>query len=152
MGQRGLKMFLHYLVTFDDLKSLVFIWIELDCSLLAFTRLQSLWDTFWGVKCLNMIARFSVIDRKAFDRISGYINHAKTGPNTKIIVGGKCDDRFLLAFYARVRTNVSNPHCVEFSSPSFWFYLTPLRYLLLSPQYSTLWGFYTLVLPHFLHY
>lgn len=34
----------------------------------------------------------AVIDRKAFDRISGYINHAKSGPNTKIVVGGKCDD------------------------------------------------------------
>ena len=35
----------------------------------------------------------SVIDRKAFDRISGYIKHAKTGPNTKIVAGGNFDDR-----------------------------------------------------------
>jgi 1-pyrroline-5-carboxylate dehydrogenase len=35
----------------------------------------------------------SVIDRKAFDRISGYIKAAKAGPNTSIVVGGKCDDR-----------------------------------------------------------
>merc|ERR1711962_358637 len=34
----------------------------------------------------------AVIDQKAFDRISGYIKHAKSGPNTKIVAGGNCDD------------------------------------------------------------
>ena len=34
----------------------------------------------------------AVIDKKAFDRISGYIQHAKTGPNTKIVAGGNCDE------------------------------------------------------------
>lgn len=34
----------------------------------------------------------AVIDKKAFDRISGYIKDAKSGPNTKIIAGGNCDD------------------------------------------------------------
>jgi 1-pyrroline-5-carboxylate dehydrogenase len=34
----------------------------------------------------------AVIDRKAFDRCSGYISHAKSSPNTTIIAGGNCDD------------------------------------------------------------
>ena len=34
----------------------------------------------------------AVIDQKAFDRISGYIKHAKSGPNTKIVAGGGFDD------------------------------------------------------------
>merc|ERR1712165_411079 len=34
----------------------------------------------------------AVIDNKAFDRISGYLQHAKSGPNTKIIAGGNFDD------------------------------------------------------------
>ena len=34
----------------------------------------------------------AVIDKKAFERISGYIQHAKSGPNTKIIAGGNFDD------------------------------------------------------------
>ena len=34
----------------------------------------------------------AVIDRKAFDRISGYINHAKTSPNCSIVAGGGYDD------------------------------------------------------------
>lgn len=34
----------------------------------------------------------AVIDKKAFDRISGYIQHAKSGPNTKIVAGGNFDD------------------------------------------------------------
>lgn len=34
----------------------------------------------------------AVIDKKAFDRISGYVNHAKSGPNTKIVAGGNCDE------------------------------------------------------------
>lgn len=34
----------------------------------------------------------AVIDKKAFQRISGYIDHAKSGPNTKIVAGGNYDD------------------------------------------------------------
>jgi 1-pyrroline-5-carboxylate dehydrogenase len=34
----------------------------------------------------------AVIDRKAFDRISGYINHAKNSPNCSIVAGGGYDD------------------------------------------------------------
>jgi len=34
----------------------------------------------------------AVIDKKAFDRISGYIKHAKSGPNTKIVAGGDFDE------------------------------------------------------------
>lgn len=34
----------------------------------------------------------AVIDKTAFDRISGYIKHAKSGPNTKIVAGGNFDD------------------------------------------------------------
>ena len=61
-----------------------------------------------------MALGLSVIDRKAFDRISGYIEHAKTGPNTKIIAGGKYDDRlvysptFLNAFSKSVLVCLSN--------------------------------------------
>lgn len=34
----------------------------------------------------------AVIDDKAFKRIKGYIEHAKSSPNLEIIGGGKCDD------------------------------------------------------------
>ena len=34
----------------------------------------------------------AVIDKKSFDRISGYISHAKSSPNTTVLAGGKCDD------------------------------------------------------------
>merc|ERR1711981_1033987 len=34
----------------------------------------------------------AVIDQRAFDRISGYLKDAKSGPNTKIVVGGNFDD------------------------------------------------------------
>ncbi|XP_044762884.1 delta-1-pyrroline-5-carboxylate dehydrogenase, mitochondrial isoform X1 [Coccinella septempunctata] len=34
----------------------------------------------------------AVIDARAYDRISGYINHAKTSKNLSIIAGGKCDN------------------------------------------------------------
>lgn len=39
-------------------------------------------DTFAG----------AVIDAKAFERISGYINHAKQSKNLKIVAGGNCDN------------------------------------------------------------
>ncbi|EEB10562.1 delta-1-pyrroline-5-carboxylate dehydrogenase, putative [Pediculus humanus corporis] len=35
----------------------------------------------------------AVIDKKAYDRIVGYINHAKGSPNLEIIAGGKHDDK-----------------------------------------------------------
>jgi len=34
----------------------------------------------------------AVIDRKSFDRVSGYIKHAKSSPNTSIVAGGNFDD------------------------------------------------------------
>ncbi|KAL3271109.1 hypothetical protein HHI36_021605 [Cryptolaemus montrouzieri] len=34
----------------------------------------------------------AVIDARAFERISGYINHAKNSKNLKILGGGKCDN------------------------------------------------------------
>jgi len=34
----------------------------------------------------------AVIDRKAFDRVSGYIEHAKSSPNCSIVAGGGYDD------------------------------------------------------------
>ncbi len=34
----------------------------------------------------------AVIEQKAFDKISGYINQAKTDKSAEIIAGGKCDD------------------------------------------------------------
>ncbi|CAH0381079.1 unnamed protein product [Bemisia tabaci] len=34
----------------------------------------------------------AVIDKKAFDRISGYIEHAKKSPNLEIVAGGQYDD------------------------------------------------------------
>lgn len=39
----------------------------------------------------------AVIDKKAFDRVKKYIDDAKNGPNTKLIAGGNCDDRYDLA-------------------------------------------------------
>lgn len=35
----------------------------------------------------------AVIDDKAFKRIKGYIEHAKSSNNLTILGGGKCDDR-----------------------------------------------------------
>lgn len=35
----------------------------------------------------------AVIDKKAFDRIVGWINYAKDSPNLEIIAGGKYDDK-----------------------------------------------------------
>lgn len=35
----------------------------------------------------------AVIDEKAFDRITGYIEHAKKSPNLEIIGGGQYDNR-----------------------------------------------------------
>jgi len=37
----------------------------------------------------------AVIDDKAFNRIVGYIEHAKKSPNLKIIGGGEYDKRYL---------------------------------------------------------
>jgi 1-pyrroline-5-carboxylate dehydrogenase len=34
----------------------------------------------------------AVIDRKAFDKIKGYIERAKTDPKVKVLFGGDCDD------------------------------------------------------------
>ena len=34
----------------------------------------------------------AVIDRKSFDRVKGYVDHAKSGKNTKIVSGGTYDD------------------------------------------------------------
>ena len=34
----------------------------------------------------------AVIDGKSFARIKSYIDHAKSGPNTKIVAGGTYDD------------------------------------------------------------
>ena len=34
----------------------------------------------------------AVIDGKSFNRIKGYIDHAKSGPNTSIVAGGTYDD------------------------------------------------------------
>ncbi|OWF37163.1 delta-1-pyrroline-5-carboxylate dehydrogenase, mitochondrial-like [Mizuhopecten yessoensis] len=34
----------------------------------------------------------AVIDDKSFNRIKGYLDHAKTSPNLKVVAGGSCDD------------------------------------------------------------
>ncbi|XP_067659299.1 delta-1-pyrroline-5-carboxylate dehydrogenase, mitochondrial-like [Haliotis asinina] len=34
----------------------------------------------------------AVIDDKAFARIKGYLDHAKSSPNLKVVAGGNCDD------------------------------------------------------------
>ncbi len=34
----------------------------------------------------------AVIDKNAYESIKSYIDAAKKGPNTKIVVGGECDD------------------------------------------------------------
>jgi len=34
----------------------------------------------------------AVIDRASFNRIKGYLDHARTSKSTKIVVGGQCDD------------------------------------------------------------
>ena len=64
----------------------------------------------------------AVIDQKAFDRISGYIKHAKSGPNTKIVAGGNCDDS--VGYFIE-------PTVVETSSKAGLFrnnYKSPIKY------------------------
>jgi 1-pyrroline-5-carboxylate dehydrogenase len=57
----------------------------------------------------------AVIDRKAFDRIKAYIDHAKQDPSCEIIAGGECDDK--LAYFIRptiiVTTNPKYRSMVE---------------------------------------
>ncbi len=35
----------------------------------------------------------AVIDRRAFDKIKGYIDEARSSPEAEIVIGGECDDR-----------------------------------------------------------
>lgn len=35
---------------------------------------------------------FSLSRAQSFNRIKGYLEHAKSSPNVKIIAGGECDD------------------------------------------------------------
>ena len=51
----------------------------------------------------------AVIDRKSFDRVSGYIEHAKASPNCTIIAGGGYDDS--VGFFVE-------PTIVETTSPA----------------------------------
>ncbi len=46
----------------------------------------------------------AVIDQKSFDRISGYVEGAKKGADTKIIAGGKCDDRWEIGYFFKKNT------------------------------------------------
>ncbi|XP_047496039.1 delta-1-pyrroline-5-carboxylate dehydrogenase, mitochondrial-like [Penaeus chinensis] len=63
------------------------LWPEVKAGLLAAQKELKVgnvqeFDTFMG----------AVIDDKAFKRISGYVDHAKSSPNLSILAGGKCDD------------------------------------------------------------
>ena len=52
----------------------------------------------------------AVIDRKSFDRVSGYIAHAKASPNCTVIAGGNVDDS--VGFFVSSRsTNLSLKTC-----------------------------------------
>ena len=37
----------------------------------------------------------AVIDAKSFSRVKGYVEGAKSGADTDILAGGKCDDRYI---------------------------------------------------------
>ena len=55
----------------------------------------------------------AVIDEKAFDRISGYIDHANNSPNLSILAGGKYDKRLDRRFVTVIRAYLRNVHILE---------------------------------------
>lgn len=52
----------------------------------------------------------AVIDRRAFDKIKSYIDHAKSASDAKIIAGGECDDK--VGYFIR-------PTVIETTNPLF---------------------------------
>jgi len=52
----------------------------------------------------------AVIDERAFKKISGYVTHAKSASDAKIVAGGKCDDS--VGFFIQ-------PTLIETSNPNF---------------------------------
>jgi len=63
------------------------MWSELKGPLIEETASLSMGDVRDFSNFVN-----AVIDRKAFDKIKGYIEEAKASEDAEVIVGGKCDD------------------------------------------------------------
>ena len=52
----------------------------------------------------------AVIDRAAFDKVAGYIEHARSSPEADVVIGGQCDDK--VGYFIR-------PTVITTSSPKF---------------------------------
>ena len=52
----------------------------------------------------------AVIDRAAFDRVAGYIKHARSSPEAEVVIGGQCDDK--VGYFIR-------PTVIMTSNPKF---------------------------------
>ncbi|MDE3012674.1 MAG: aldehyde dehydrogenase family protein, partial [Gemmatimonadota bacterium] len=63
------------------------MWGDLKGPLIEETASLSMGDVFDFSNFVN-----AVIDRKAFDKIKGYIEDAKASDDAEVIVGGECDD------------------------------------------------------------
>lgn len=78
-----------YVVTYVILLYLYYWFVQIKEGLLSERSKLKIGDptdpkTFTG----------AVIDDKAFKRIKGYVEHAKSSSNLTILGGGKCDDRW----------------------------------------------------------
>ena len=70
----------------------------------------------------------AVIDKKAFDKIKNYIDQAKTGPKTKILSGGECDDTdgyFVHPTLIQVEDPMYRTMCEEIFGPVLTLYVYP---------------------------
>jgi len=72
----------------------------------------------------------AVIDRKAFDKIKGYIAAAKTDPKVKILFGGGCDDTdgyFVQPTLVQVDDPTYRTMCEEIFGPVLSLYVYPAK-------------------------
>jgi 1-pyrroline-5-carboxylate dehydrogenase len=70
----------------------------------------------------------AVIDRKAFDKISGYIKHAQQAPNVEIVAGGGFDDAtgyFIEPTLVEVKDSAYRLMCEEVFGPVVSLYAYP---------------------------
>ncbi|MGH7530898.1 MAG: L-glutamate gamma-semialdehyde dehydrogenase [Gemmatimonadales bacterium] len=72
----------------------------------------------------------AVIDRKAFDKISGYLEAAKRDPTVTVLFGGDCDDSdgyFVQPTLLEVRDPAYRTMCEEIFGPVLSLYVYPER-------------------------
>jgi 1-pyrroline-5-carboxylate dehydrogenase len=72
----------------------------------------------------------AVIDRKAFDKIKGYIEAAKSAPGVKVVFGGGCDDStgyFIQPTVLQVDDPAYRTMCEEIFGPVLSVHVYPVR-------------------------